>query len=203
MIENIKWLGHASFKITIGDTIYIDPWEIKEEEKADLILISHSHYDHCSIEDINKLKGLATTIVCSFDTAKNISGNIRTVKPGNEIRVKNTIIKALPAYNIDKNYHPKVNEWLGFLISTGGTKIYFSGDTDRIPEMKGLAPDIAILPIGGHYTMGVEEAVKAIEDINPKVVIPMHYGKIIGKETDAEKLKKLTKYKVEILNHEV
>lgn len=199
MIEKISWLHHASFKIEKDDKIYVDPWEIKQTDQADIILITHSHYDHCSGEDIKKLVGKDTTIVGPLDAVENISGNVRSVKPGDEITVKNTKIRVLPAYNINKNYHPRVNDWLGYFITTGGVSIYIAGDTDRIPEMKDLSPDIAVLPVGGTYTMGVDEAVKAIEDIKPKIVIPMHYGKIIGSENDAQKLKKLTAVRVEIL----
>ena len=199
MIDKISWLDHASFRISKEDKIYIDPWEINFNDNADIILITHSHYDHCSVEDINKLKGPQTTIVGPLDAVQKVTGNVRTVRPGDEIEIKNTGIKVVPAYNLNKNFHPRVNEWVGFVIKTAGVSIYFAGDTDVIPEMKGLKPDIAILPVGGHYTMGIEEALKAIEDIEPKIVIPMHYGKIIGSAGDAENLKKLASIPVEIL----
>ena len=199
MIDKISWLDHASFRISKEDKIYIDPWEINFNDNADIILITHSHYDHCSVEDINKLKGPQTTIVGPLDAVQKVTGNVRTVRPGDEIEIKNTGIKVIPAYNLNKNFHPRVNEWVGFVIKTAGVSIYFAGDTDVIPEMKGLKPDIAILPVGGHYTMGIEEALKAIEDIEPKIVIPMHYGKIIGSAGDAENLKKLASIPVEIL----
>jgi len=131
-----------------------------------------------------------------------LKGNIKTVRPGDNLTIKGIDIKVVPAYNIKKDYHPKENRWVGFILNMKGTRIYHSGDTDFIPEMKKIKADIALLPIGGTYTMDVAEAVEAVKAINPKVVIPMHYGDIVGSVEDAEKFKKLSPVKVEILKKE-
>jgi len=202
MLKNISWLGHASFKITNDKVLYIDPWKLKKEDKADIILITHPHYDHLSLEDISKIQTEDTIIVIPPDGASKLKGNIKIVRPGDNLTIKGIDIKVVPAYNIKKDYHPKENGWVGFILNMKGTRIYHSGDTDFIPEMKKIKVDIALLPIGGTYTMDVAEAVEAVKAINPKVVIPMHYGDIVGSVEDAEKFKKLSPVKVEILKKE-
>jgi len=202
MLKNISWLGHASFKIADDKVLYIDPWKLKREDKADIILITHSHYDHLSLEDISKVQTEDTVIVVPSDGASKLKGNIKTVRPGDSLAVKGIDIEVVPAYNIKKDYHPKGNRWVGFVINIKGTRIYHSGDTDFIPEMKKIKADIALLPIGGTYTMDVAEAVEAVKAINPEVAIPMHYGDIIGSVEDARKFKEMSPVKVEILKKE-
>ena len=202
MLENIKWLGHASFKITEGKTIYIDPWNLRKKDEADIILVTHPHYDHLSVGDISKIQTEETVIVTTADGAEKLKGNIKRVKPGDLLTVKEVKIEVVPAYNIGKNFHPKENGWVGFIIEVGGKRIYHSGDTDFIPEMEKIKVDVALLPIGGTYTMSAEEAVKAAKAINPKVAIPMHYGDIVGSIEDAERFKKMSPVKVEILKRE-
>ncbi|MEA1965550.1 MAG: MBL fold metallo-hydrolase [Candidatus Aerophobetes bacterium] len=202
MLENISWLGHASFKITNDKVLYIDPWKLKGEDKADIILITHSHYDHLSLEDVSKIQTEDTVIVVPPDEASKLKGNVKTVKPGDSLTVKGIDIKVVPAYNIKKNYHPKENRWVGFIIDIKGTRIYHSGDTDFIPEMEKIKADIALLPIGGTYTMDATKAVEAVKAINPEVAIPMHYGEIVGSAKDARKFKEMSPVKVEILKKE-
>jgi len=202
MLKNISWLGHASFKITNDKVLYIDPWKLKRKDKADVILITHSHYDHLSLKDISKIQTEDTVIVIPPDGASKLKGNIKTVRPGDGLTVKGIDIEVVPAYNIKKDYHPKENRWVGFIINIKGTRIYHSGDTDFIPEMKKIKVDIALLPIGGTYTMDVAEAVEAVKAINPEVAIPMHYGEIVGSIEDARKFKEMSSVKVEILKKE-
>ena len=189
-VENIHWLGHDSFRIEDqGKQIYIDPWKLSAKAaKADYIFVTHSHYDHFSKEDIDKIKTAGTKIIGPADVAKEFGKNAVAISSNQEITMDQLKIKAIPAYNIDKKFHPKANNWVGYLITlSDGTTIYHAGDTDFIPEMKSLKVDIALLPVSGTYVMTADEAIQAANTFQPKVVIPMHYGTIVGNENDAEK----------------
>lgn len=199
MIEGIEWLGHASFKMTKGAVIYVDPWELRATEPADFILITHQHNDHCSVDDIKKIQKNNTVIVAPVDCGLKLAGHISTVKPGDKLNLKAITVEAIPAYNVNKPFHPKAKGWVGFIIEVGDERIYHAGDTDFIPEMKGLDVDVALLPIGGTYTMDAKEAAQAAHSIKPRVAIPMHYGSIVGTTKDAERFKELCDVEVEIL----
>lgn len=201
MLEGIEWLGHAAFKLTKGGkTIYIDPWKIRSKDIADVICITHSHYDHLSIEDVRKLQGEGTVVVATGDSAKQLSGNVKVVKPGDNIEANGIKIKVVAAYNIDKQFHPKSNGWVGYVITLpDGTRFYHPGDTDYIPEMKTMKADIAVFPVGGTYTMNAQEAAEAANTIRPKLAIPMHWGTIVGSESDAEIFKKKCQVEAVIL----
>ncbi len=191
MLKNIKRLGHAGFAINALDKIIvIDPFQIKEIVPADIILITHSHYDHCSVEDIDKIKKSDTVIVTEAESAKKLSGNVRVVKPGDKINVSGVQIEAVKAYNTNKTFHPKTNGWLGFIITVDGIRIYHAGDTDLIPEMDKFEVDIALLPVSGTYVMTAEEAVEAAKRLKPEIAIPMHFDSIVGSKEDAIKFKK-------------
>jgi L-ascorbate metabolism protein UlaG (beta-lactamase superfamily) len=198
MINKIHWMGHDCFKITNGKIIYTDPFELKQKDKADIILITHSHYDHCSPEDVKKIQTPDTVIVATEDCKENLSGNIKFVKPGDKIQVQGIQIEAVPAYNTNKKFHPKDKNWVGYIITVEGVRIYLAGDTDYIPEMKTFKADIALLPVSGTYVMTADEAVKAALDIKPKIAIPMHYGSIVGSSNDAEQFAKQLKGKIEV-----
>jgi len=200
----LKWLGHSGFLIKNSKIIYIDPYNIKDNmEKADLILITHSHYDHCSIVDIKKIIKQGTKIIMPADCQSKVVRfkiplKIETVESGQEINYGETKISVLPAYNIDKPFHSKEEGWVGYLIKIGDVLIYHAGDTDKIPEMQKLTGHqkiffIALLPIGGRFTMSVEEAVEAATLIKPNLAIPMHYGSIIGNEEDAKEFCEMCK----------
>jgi L-ascorbate metabolism protein UlaG (beta-lactamase superfamily) len=201
-VENIKWLGHDTFKIVEGGLkIYTDPFKIKPDEPADIILISHAHYDHCSPDDVVKIATNNTTIVTTPDCAKQLNGKIKTIKPGDNIKVDKLEIKVIPAYNINKNFHPKANNWVGFIFTISNKKYYFTGDTDYIPEMNQLKNeniDVAFIPVSGTFVMDANEAVKATLAIMPKIAIPMHYGSIVGSEGDAKLFKEKLEGKVEV-----
>lgn len=141
-------------------------------------------------------------IVTVADCADKFRGDVRIMKPGDSLKIEGVAIEAVPAYNTDKPNHPKVNGWVGFIIEMGGSRIYHAGDTDLIPEMDEIKADIALLPVGGTYTMTAEEAAQAAERINPQVAIPMHYGEIVGSRADAEKFKRLCSCEVRILELE-
>lgn len=201
MTVKITWLGHASFKIEEKSRVYIDPWKIKETEKADLVLITHSHYDHLSPEDVEKIQGERTSIVVPYDGVGKLKGNVRGIAPGESISVNDVNIQAVPAYNVGKSYHPKGNKWVGYVVEIGGISIYHAGDTDFIPEMKEINPYVALLPIGGTYTMEVDDALRAVESLSPHIVIPMHYGDIVGSINDARRFaKSCKKAEVKILS---
>lgn len=200
MLENIKWLGHAGFKLKGEKTVYIDPFKINDTEPADIIIVTHEHFDHLSPDDIKKIQTGKTVIATTPDLYSKFSGNIKTISPGKYLNVDGIKIEAVPAYNLNKEFHPKVKNWMGVIVTINGKRIYHAGDTDNIPEMSALKNvDVALLPVSGTYVMTAEEAADAANKIMPKIAVPMHYGAIIGTRDDAEKFKKLCRCKVEIL----
>lgn len=199
MAKNIRWLGHDGFRIDAEKIIYFDPYKISSHIKADMIFISHEHFDHCSPEDIAKIQYDKTKIITEKDSAKKLSGNIYKIKPSESITFDTIKIDAVRAYNINKNFHPKANNWLGFIIEINGVRIYHAGDTDLIPEMKDIKTDIALLPVSGTYVMTADEAIEAAKVINPEILIPMHYGTIVGDRNDAVKFKEALQDKYEVI----
>jgi L-ascorbate metabolism protein UlaG (beta-lactamase superfamily) len=197
----LQWLGHASFKICYENTIlYIDPWKLKDSpHDATCVLVSHSHHDHYSPEDIAKVSGPDTKLIASPDViAKEKTG--QAIMPGMTIDFPNVRVKGVAAYNPDKDFHPKTNNWVGFVIEIGSKRIYYAGDTDIIPEMKTLGDiDVALLPAGGTYTMDAAQAAEAAAIIKPKLAIPYHWGDIVGDKSDAEKFAKAAKCETKIL----
>lgn len=200
----IEWLGHDGFKIKNSNIICIDPFKIKDNEKADLILITHEHYDHLSLEDINKIYSNNTMIVAAEICKDNLNNfkNVKFVNPEDKLKIFDIEIEAVHSYNINKKFHLKSENRVGYIININNTRIYHAGDTDLIPEMNNLKNiDIALLPVSGTYVMDVNEALECVKIIKPKIAIPMHINSIIGTIKDAEEFKeKASKYcKVEIL----
>ncbi|MEW6100768.1 MAG: MBL fold metallo-hydrolase [Candidatus Omnitrophota bacterium] len=205
MLKNLQWLGHASFRLNASKVIYFDPWKVsKNSPTADIIFISHDHYDHFSLEDVKLISGKDTVIVADKSAARQIESaklsfkQLKALSPGEEIEIQGVKVKAVPGYNTNKKFHTKESAKVGFIVEIDGVRIYHAGDTDAILEMKGLACDIALLPVSGTYVMTAEEAAAAALDIKPKVAIPMHYGDIVGSESDAQKFHDLLKGKVEV-----
>ncbi|MBI4176643.1 MAG: MBL fold metallo-hydrolase [Candidatus Aenigmarchaeota archaeon] len=198
--EELKWFGHASFlledKVNKNNIYYLDPFDLKfmPKEKADVIFITHAHFDHFSPKDIEKVATKETLIfgVRGCESLKKTFGErFCIVEPGENFEIKGIQIRTVPAYNIAKdrlNYHPKENKWVGYIIDVNNKKVYHAGDTDFIPEMRQLGPlDVAMLPIGGTYTMTVEEAIEAANVIRAKVTIPIHYKRLLeGRYREAE-----------------
>ncbi len=182
----ITFLGHAGFLLEGELRIYIDPYNLGGDNlpPADVILITHPHFDHCSGEDVVKIATEKTKIFAppgcktGFDTT--------TVEVGRTYRWNSLVIETVPAYNVGKNFHPRQNGWVGYVVEMEGVRVYHAGDTDFIDEMRNIRTDIALLPIGGTYTMDVNEALKAVEVIKPKIAIPMHYGEVVGSVDDAK-----------------
>jgi L-ascorbate metabolism protein UlaG (beta-lactamase superfamily) len=197
--KKIVWLGHDCFRIDGDKIVYFDPYQISPGTKADLILVTHEHFDHCSPGDIAKIQKPETVIVTEKDSAKKLEGNVKIVRPGQTIDVDEIKIEAVSAYNTDKTFHPKENGWLGFIVEMEGVRIYHAGDTDFIPEMNQFEVDIALLPVSGTYVMTAVEAIEAALAIRPKLAIPMHYGAIVGGDQDAKDFKIALEGKVEVL----
>ena len=202
MLENIHWLGHASFKITGEKVIYVDPYELRGGEPADLIFVTHEHYDHMSAGDISKVQGPDTVIVTTGPCAKKLSGSVRAVKAGDKLTVEGVPIEVVAAYNVGKQFHPKAAGGVGFIFTVNGVRIYHAGGTDLIPEMKDVQADVALLPIGGKYTMNAEEAAQAANTIKPQVAVPMHWGTIVGGRRDVDRFRELCLVPVQVLQKE-
>ncbi len=195
MLNNIEVICHSSIVINKEKVIYVDPFRIdKNYNNADIIFITHDHYDHYSPEDINKVKKENTIIVAPKTLLREVS-SLRMehviVTPNETYKVDNILFETVPAYNINKKFHPKENEWVGYIIIIGENRYYISGDTDITPDNKKVKCDVAFLPIGGTYTMNYKEAADLANTIKPKIVVPIHYGSIVGTKQDAINFSKL------------
>ena len=196
-------IAHDTFRIQGSKIIYTDPFKVTKGDAADIVLISHEHFDHLSLEDLQKVTSPKTTVVASVsckDGLKQVKAKeTKFLEPGGKVSVDKVEIEAVPAYNVNKfrepgkPFHPKEDKNLGFIIVMDGTRVYFAGDTDFIPEMKSIQCDIALLPVSGTYVMTVEEAVEAAKAIKPKIAVPMHYAAIVGSDADAQRFKSLVK----------
>jgi len=212
LLKDLHWLGHDSYRIDRPVTIYIDPWQLPiDSPPADLILVSHDHYDHCSPEDVETIRRQGTIVVANTSAAAKLQAPVRVLQPGKSLTLRipegmeaaSVTVEAVPAYNVDKKFHPRDAGHVGFILHLGGERLYFAGDTDLIPEMTGLACDVALLPVSGTYTMTAEEAARAAGVIRPRVAVPMHYGAgVAGSEADAETFRKQSPVPVLILKME-
>ena len=195
----IEVLCHSSIRIEgENKVIYFDPYRIKEERNdADFILITHSHYDHFSEEDINKVKNASTKIFVTSDLIDKAlklgfeGKNIIKVMPNNSYKELFIEVDTIPAYNLNKQFHPKENNWVGYILKLEGNKVYIAGDTDATVENKNIKCDIVLVPVGGTYTTDYKEAAELVNIIKPQVAIPMHYGEIVGEKENGEMFKEL------------
>ena len=192
MLENIEVLYHSSIRISKGKIIYIDPFKIdKNYNDADIVFITHDHYDHYSAEDIDKVINKNTTIIIPEELLtkilrKGINKNaIITVEPNEKYMVQGIKFETIPAYNTNKTFHPKENGWVGYIITLDDIRYYIAGDTDITEENRKVKCDVAFVPVGGTYTMDFKEAAQLINEIQPKIAVPIHYGSVVGKVQDA------------------
>ncbi|HEY66387.1 MAG TPA: MBL fold metallo-hydrolase [Caldilineae bacterium] len=203
MTVEIHWLGHDAFRLEGEKTVYIDPWKLPEGlPPAHLILITHDHYDHCSPEDVEKVRTAETVVAAPAAAAAKLKAPVTIVQPGDQLDLNGVPVEVVPAYNIDKPFHPKQAGHVGYIVTLGGERIYHTGDSDPIPEMNDLKVDIALLPVSGKYVMDADQAAELAGRLRPKLAIPMHYGEIVGSEADARRFQERCPVPVRILQPE-
>lgn len=198
MLEDIEVLYHSCIRMNKEKMIYIDPYHIeKNYNDADMIFITHDHYDHYSAEDIDKVRKNNTIFIVPENLLNKLikkginDENIITLDPGDTENIDGIKVEAIHSYNIDKPFHPKENNWLGYVIEIDGVRYYIAGDTDITEENKNIKCDVAFVPVGGTYTMNFSEAAQLINIIKPKIAVPIHYGSVVGTKQDATDFIKL------------
>jgi L-ascorbate metabolism protein UlaG (beta-lactamase superfamily) len=186
----IEWLGHASILIEGRLRIYIDPYDLFEGERADIVFITHTHADHLDLASLERIVDEKTMIVCSSDAhsklAKLEPASITMMRPGDEIDVLGVHVRATHAYNTNKPFHPKENEWLGLIIDIEDVRLFFTGDLDDLAEFEGTQCDLLFVPVSGTYVMTAQEAARFSRRITYRRVVPVHFGSIVGTLDDAE-----------------
>ena len=205
LLEKLTWLGHAGFFHAGPPRVYVDPFRIGAGPPADLVLLTHPHYDHCSPDALRHIVREDTQILCTRDCLRALRvlpGSRRIVEPGTRVELKGIRIEAIPAYTRKSRMHGRDHAWVGYVVQIDGTRFYHAGDTDYIPEMRALQVDVACLPISGGETMNVVEAAAAANSIAPQVVVPMHYG-TLGDDIDPELFGNLTRIPVRALQRDL
>ncbi|MBI4261111.1 MAG: MBL fold metallo-hydrolase [Actinobacteria bacterium] len=191
MLERFTWYKQSGYRFE-GDglRVYIDPWELTDDLPADVVFITHAHFDHFSREDIERVSSSGTRIVAPHDVAAELSGDVTPVAPGDSLEVSGIRVQAVPAHNVLEHRleaHPKRNNWVGYVLSIGDATYYHAGDTDHLPELEAISAHVAFVPIGGDpYVMTPDEAGALVRAIGPRLAVPMHYGFVIGSPRDAE-----------------
>jgi L-ascorbate metabolism protein UlaG (beta-lactamase superfamily) len=194
VLDGVTWFRQAAFRWQgDGPTLYVDPWGVTDDVPADVILITHAHYDHLQPSEIERLRADGTKILAPPDVANELEGDVTPVVPGQSHEIAGLKIETVPAYNTAEerlDMHPKKNRWVGYVIELGGSTYYHAGDTDGLPELESLTVDVAMVPIGGTYTMDWEEAAGFVKRMEPRVAVPMHYGFVVCSPSHAERFKR-------------
>ena len=181
----LKWIEHAGFLMEIGGrNVYVDPFRLRGAmAKADIVFITHTHFDHFNEEALGKIVTSETQFVAPKETAAKLSGKkVLAVEPGKEYEIEGIKFSTVPAYNVSKEFHPRANGWVGYIIDANGTRVYHPGDTDATEEMKKVEADIFMVPIGGHYTMDLQDAIRVAGIVRAQAFVPMHYRALLGEE---------------------
>lgn len=192
MLDRFTWFRQSAYQWR-GDglTVYIDPWGLTLDDPADVLLITHAHADHFSMDDIDRVRKPATKVFAPHDVARQLTGDVTPVQPGDRIQAGSMTGDVVHAYNIvqgREQSHPKANKWVGYVLSLGEHTYYHAGDTDHVPELDQVRADVAFLPIGGGpYTMDASEAAGLAKVISPQVAVPMHYGFVLASPSEAQR----------------
>ena len=194
MLERFTWFKQSAY-LWRGDglTVYIDPWAVTTDDPADVVFITHAHFDHFQPEEIERLRTPNTRILAPGNVASELSGNVTAVRPGDSLEAAGVKVQVVPAYNVKEErleMHPKRNAWVGYVLTLGSSTYYHAGDTDHAPELSDIRTDVAFLPIGGTYTMDAAEAGGLAKAIGPQIAVPMHYGFVVGSASDAGRFAK-------------
>lgn len=206
MLDAFTWYTQASFRWRNGDqTVFIDPWRVVDGGKADLVFVTHAHFDHFRPDEIAALRRPDTVVVAPRDIAAELPGPVRAVAPGDAFEIDGVAVQVVPAYNVAPDrlqHHPKANGWVGYVLSSNGVTWFHAGDTDHVPELDAVRADAAFLPIGGTYTMDAREAAGLAKAIAPDVAVPMHFGFVVGTPEDADVFRReAAPVRVEVLDH--
>lgn len=202
MEPKIEWLGHDSFRLSGEKIVYIDPWKISAGPPADVVLVTHDHFDHFSKDDIARVSQPTTVVVGPASVVAKFKGNIVKAHRGDKLTVNGVAVEVVPAYNVHPDrlgFHPHSYGGVGYIVTLNGKRIYHTGDTDQIPEMNDIRCDIALIPVSGTYVLTASEAVQVANLLKPELAIPMHWDDIVGTWADANAFKEKAKVKVEIL----
>lgn len=206
MYDEVQVLAHSSIRIAGNQVIYFDPFNVEgEPHDADIICVTHDHFDHYSPEDLAKVKNASTMLVCPKTIKESLTNSgiseefTELVAPGDELEINGVRIQAVPSYNVGKQFHPKENQWVGYLVTMNDVTYYVAGDTDINEDVKKVQCDAALLPVGGTYTMTAEEAAELAKILQPEAAIPTHYGTVAGKAEDGQVFADLLKDKVPVI----
>ena len=202
-LEGITWFRGSSVRIRReGLEIHIDPLGVDEGSEADFVLLTHPHYDNFSEDDIARVRGRHTVLIAPTSMKKQLDDADHFMRPGDMLQLEGFDVLAVPAHNVGKKFHTPEQGWLGYVFSIGDTTFYHAGDTDFLPSMYGIRCDVAFLPVGGHYTMGIEDAARAADACGAQVLIPIHWGEPHGTLEDIQRLREMFPRTVRVLDRQ-